>query len=298
MTDANKNIFDDINANKAKISKNVKKTVNEYLPYILLVANIVFRIILQLYDPKLVNPFSVVFVLDTITSLISTMFCYIVFIPQGELNERKTSLSYRPNCERWGELSSKIRTSGRLEAFRKYCNLQVELERKATRESIIANNTTYSYSEYEEQFAKLNKKELKQLKDAGKITSTDYKAFLKANSNIKIKPINSVLILSGVAHASYNDAGRDDGNYAAKWLIKRPLPILFTSILLNALSGSFIGLSGYSVIYSMVIDALFIVVASFVGYGVGVQSVQAENNKIKNRILFIESFLEGKTDEK
>ena len=287
-----KNIFADVNAEKNKITNTIKKTAKNYLPYILLILNIVFRIVLQLYEPTVVNPFTPVFVLDAITSVISTMFCYIVFIPLGEENERLNSPSYKPNCARWGELSAKIRTKGLLDSFRQYCREQLEVERREIKAVIIGNNTSFSFEEYTERYSELSKAELKDLYNKGELTKGEYKAIKRCNGKIKLKPINSVLILSGVARASYNDAGRDEGNYVLKWLAQRPIAIVIGSIALNALSAKFLGLSGFSVIYGMVIDALFVILASFVGYGAGEQAIRHKDDKIKNRILFIESFLE------
>lgn len=287
-----KNVFTEVNAGRSKLTNSIKKTAKAYLPYILLMLNIAFRIVLQLYDPEFVNPFTLVFLLDTITSLISTMFCYLVFIPLGENNERLNSPSYKSNCARWGELSAKIRTKGLLETFRNYCREQVEVERRDIREEIIGNNTTFSYNEYIEKFSQLNDEELKALFTNGELSKDEYKAILKCNNKIKVKPISSVLILSGVAKASYNDAGRDESRYIIKWLAERPVLMVFIGIALNALDGTFIGLSHYSVIYSMVIDVLFVILASFVGYGAGEQAIRDKDDKIKNRILFIESFLE------
>lgn len=287
-----KNIFSDVNANKFKIANTIKRTAKNYLPYILLMVNIAFRIVLRLYDTSVDNPFTMVFVLDAITSVISTMFCYVVFIPLGEENERLNSPSYKSNCARWGDLSAKIRTGGLLEKFRSFCQAQLEVEREEIKAVIIGNSTSFSFDEYTERFSQLSKKELKVLRDNGEVTKDEYKAILRCNAKIKVKPINSVLILSGVAKANYNDAGRDSSNFVLKWLAKKPLAIVAMSVAVNAISAKFIGLSGLSVIYEMVIDALFIIFASFVGYGAGEQAIRDKEDKIKNRILFIESFLE------
>ena len=287
-----KNVFSDVNEKKYKIANTIASATKAYLPYILLIVNIAFRIVIQLYDTRVVNPFTLIFALDAVTSVISTMFCYIVFIPLGEENEMLNSSSYKPNCARWGELSEKIRTKGLLESFRQYCQEQLEIERRETKAVIIGNNTTFSFDEYTERFSHLGDDELKELYKKGELTRGEYKAILKVNGKIKIKPINSVLILSGVRKANYNDAGRDDSNYLLKWLAKRPVAIVAISIIFNALSATFVGLSGYSVIYNMVIDTLCIIFASFVGYGAGEQAIRHKDDKIKNRILFIESFLE------
>lgn len=287
-----KNVFADVNAGRTKLANTIKRTAKNYLPYILLIVNIAFRIILRLYDTTVVNPFNSVFLLNSITSVISTMFCYIVFIPLGEENEKLNSPSYKPNCARWGELSTKIRTGGLLESFRKYCREQLEIERREIKAVIISNNTTFSFEEYIENFSHLSDKELKVLYKKGELSKEEYNAIRRCNGKIKVKPINSVLILSGVAKSNYNDAGRDEANFVLRWLAKKPLVIVAMSVLLNAISATFIGLSGFSVIYEMVVDALLIILASFVGYGAGEMAIRDKDDKIKNRILFIESFLE------
>ena len=287
-----KNIFADVNAEKNRITNSIKRTAKNYLPYILLIVNIVFRILLQLYTTEYENPLTLKFFLDTSTSLVSTMFCYIVFIPLGEANEKNNSLSYRTNCTRWGELSTRIRKNGMLEAFRTYCQEQLEIERKATKEAIIGNNTTFSFEEYIERFSHRSDEELKELYENGELTKEEYKAIKKCNGKIKVKPISSVLILTGVAKANYNDAGRDESNYIFRWLAQRPMLIVAVSIILNALSPKYVGFRDLAVIYAMVIDILFIILASFVGYGAGEESVRNKDDKVKSRILFLEGFLE------
>lgn len=286
-----KNIFADVNAEKNKITASLKKTATSYLPYILLVLIIVFRVLLEIFTTSIVNPFTPIFFLDTAISLALTIFCYVVFIPQGESSERLKSPSYKSNCSRWGELSAKIRTGGMLDSFRKYCREQLEIERREIKAVIIGNNTTISFEEYIERYSQLSDTELKDLYQKGELSKDEYKAIKKCNGKIKVKPINSVLILSGVAKASYNDAGRDDSSYVIKWLAQRPLWIVLFAIMINAISGSFTGLN-LSAIYGMILDTLSIVIASFVGYGAGEQAIRDKDDKVKNRILFIESFLE------
>lgn len=286
-----KNLFADVNASKDKVTTSIRKTVGNALPYILLALIIIFRVLLEIFQTSIVNPFTPVFFLDTSISIAVTIFCYIVFIPQGEKSERLNSPSYKPNCARWGELSTKIRTGGMLDSFRKYCREQLEIERREIKAVIIGNNTSFSFEEYTERFSRLGDEELKALYESGELTKEEYKAIRKCNSRIKVKPINSVLILSGVARANYNDAGRDEGNYILRWLTKRPLMAVLFAIITRGITGTFIGLN-VSVIYGMVLDTLSIIIASFVGYGAGEQAIRDKDDKIKNRILFIESFLE------
>ena len=288
----NSNVFTEINSGKDKVSGAIKRTIKAYLPYIILALSIAFRIVIRLYDTKIVNPFTAVFWIDTMTSCVTTIFCYIVFIPLGEENEKLSSPSYATNCKLWTELSGKIRLDGLLATFRKYCVAQREEERIDKRNAYILNDTALSLEEYEEKYAALSDEELKKLYESGELAKDEYKAIKHANGKISVKPINSVLILSGVAKATYNDAGRDEPSFILTWLAKRPFMMILMSIMLNGVSAAFVGLSGYSVIYDMVIDSLCIIVAAVVGYGAGQQAIRHREDKIKTRILFIESFLE------
>lgn len=288
-----KNIFADVNAEKDKITSSIKRTVGNYLPYILLAVIIICRIFLEVFQTDIVNPFTPIFFLETAINVGLTIFCYIVFIPQGKKNEIQNSASYKPNCTRWGELSAKIRTGGLLELFRQYCREQVEIERREIKAVIIGNNTTFSFDEYIEKFSHKSDEELEELYKNGELTKGEYKAIKKCNGKIKVKPINSVLILSGVAKANYNDAGRDDSTFLLKWFAQRPALTVVLAILVNTISGTFIGFEP-SFIYGMILDVLSIIMASFVGYGAGEQVIREKEDKIKNRILFLECFFENK----
>lgn len=286
-----KNVFADVNAGRTKLATTIKKTAANYLPYLLLVIIIACRVFLEVFHTSIVNPFTPIFFLDTAMSLSLTMFCYMVFIPQGKKNEMLNSLSYKANCARWSELSAKIRTGGLIDRFRSYCQQQIEVERQEIRAVIIGNHTTISFDEYIERYSSLNKRELKSIYKKGELSSEEYWAIKKCNGKIRVKPINSVLILSGVARASYNDAGRTDSAYIFKWMSQRPLLFMIFAILTKAIAGSYSGLNP-SALYGMVLDTLSIIIASFGGYGAGEQAIRDKDDKIKNRILYIESFLE------
>lgn len=288
-----KNVFAEVNAERNKVVSSIKKTVGNYLPYILLGLIIICRVVLEIFQTSIVNPFTPVFILETTISVGLTIFCYAVFIPQGKKNEIQNSASFKPNCTRWGELSAKIRTGGMLDSFRTYCREQVEIERREIKAVLIGNNTTFSFEEYTERFSQLSNEELKALYKKGELTKGEYKVIRKCNGKIKVKPINSVLILSGVSRANYNDAGRDESKYIFKWLARRPFLAVAFAIVVQGISGTFVGLNP-SAIYGMVLDMLSIVVSSFVGYGAGEQVVRDREDKIKNRILFLECFFESK----
>lgn len=286
-----KNVFSDVNAEKKKITSSIKKTVVNHLPYILLGIILFCRVLLEIFHTSIVNPFTPIFFLETAISVGLTIFCYIVFIPQGRENEIANSLSYKPNCARWGELSGKIRIGGMLDQFRKYCTDQLEFERREIKMLIIGNNTALSFEEYNERYSHLSRETLKAMYAKGSISKDEYYAIKKCNGRIKVKPINPVLILSGVAKSNFNDAGRDESSYIFKWLAKKPIYATVFSVVARGISGSFVGFNP-SAIYGMLLDIISIIMASFVGYGAGEQSVRDKEDRIKNRIIFLESFFE------
>ena len=285
------NLFDSVNQGSSKAIEAVKKKVSDYLPYILLILVIVLRCVLEIYTPGYNNPFTLVFFLDTTVSIAMTLLVYMIFIPQGTSKEKLSNLSYKENCTEWSKQTKKIRDEHRQGEFREYCVSQVEVERRERRMEIIGNNTTLTYEEYEAKYASMSREDLKIEYESGRLTKCEYRAILRANGNIKVKPINANLILLGVEKQSYNDAGRSKSNYLLRWMAKRPLLTLGFAIIVNMLSGGVVHFS-LAMFYGMIMDTLSLIVAAFVGYGAGEQSIRERNDSIKGKILFIYGFFE------
>ena len=137
----------------------------------------------------------------------------------------------------------------------------------------------------------MSKKDLKKECKNKAITKKEKRFFMKAQKNIKVLPINSNLILTGVERQHNNDAGRDTSNFILRWLAKRPFLTAGFVIVCKMLSGGKFEFDT-TMFYGMIMDTLSVILAAFVGYGAGEEAVRDHNNKIKGRILFINGFFE------
>lgn len=288
------NVFNEITETTDNVISKGKKIVQKYLIYVVLFFNIAIQVISKLYQIGFANPFTVEFCLELIISTIVTMICYVLFIPFGKADEKSKNPSIEENLSLWSKLTEKVR-NGYNDVFRLFCTEQVNYERKEAREIILGNNTLISYDKYAELYMGKSKKEIKVLVKCGELTAKEGRAINRANgyglfNPTQIKPINPIIILSGVKKQTLNDAGRTDSSYIARFLAKRPLLIFATTVALNAVSATFIG--DQNVILEMLISVLSVIVASICGYSAGQEDVREQNDKVKSRIFFISLFCE------
>ena len=287
------NAYARINDTKTEAIEKVKSGIQKYLIWIVLLFNIALEIMTRLYSFGFQNPFTPDFFMSVFIDTVSTMICYACFIIIGQNDEKKKSLTYINNVRAWGELSNEVR-SAHLQPFREFCVEQVNEERDEAKRLILANDTIIPFDVYKKEYEHLNKAELKQLYEQGTISKEEYRALYRANgfglfNPTKIKPINPVIILSGVAKTTLNDAGRSESNYVVRWLTARPILIFATTTVLNTITTSFVGVN-QNAILSMFISVLSIVVASIIGYGAGQQAVREREDRIKSRIIFLSLF--------
>lgn len=289
------NIFSTVTTGQEKAKNKVKEFILQNLIFIVLIFNIVLEIVSKLYRIGFKNPFSVEFFLELSVSITTSMICYICFIPFGKSDEKKNNPSFFSNIDLWGELSDAVR-NGFNNLFRLFCIEQLEIEREDKRRALIGNNTLISYEDYMEKYRGKSKKQINDLVLSGELSSNEAKAINQANGNsrinyVKVKPINPVIILSGVKKTQINDAGRVDSSYTISWLFSRPFVIFITNALINAITTYFIG-SWQNAIFDMLLSVLMVILASACGYSAGVTSIRKENDKVKSRILFLSLFTE------
>lgn len=288
---AYRTVNDGIEGAKSK----AQKVLQKYLIWVVLLFNVALEVVTRLYTFGFRNPFTLDFFLSVFLDTVTTMICYACFIVIGQMDEKKKSLTYAPNIKTWGELTEKVREK-HLEAFRIFCREQVDVERNEAKRLILGNATVISFEEYLEKYLEMGKKDLKNELISGRITKEEYKALYKANgfglfNPTKIKAINPVIILSGVAKGTLNDAGRTESNFVARWLTTRPLLIFATTTILNTISTTFVGME-QNAILGMFISVLSIIVASVIGYGAGQQAIRDKEDRVKSRIIFISLFLQ------
>lgn len=289
----NNNLYANINEEQNRAITRVKQSIQRYLIIVVLVFNILLEIISSLYTFGFRNPFTPEFFLELAVNTATTMICYACFIMVGQAEERKRTTMYSDNIKAWSKLSERVR-DGYLSAFRDFCEEQVTEERNEAKRLILGNNTVISFEEYVEKYSLLNRKQLKGLYKEQRISKEEYKALNRANgfgtfNPTKIKPINPVIILSGVAKATINDAGRKESSFVARWLSTRPLLIFFSTALINAITTTFMG-AGKNAILDIFLSVLMIVISSVVGYGAGQSAVKDKDDRVKSRIIFLSLF--------
>ena len=279
-----------LNATREKATGFLK----DHLMLIILLVNIITQIVNELWKTSFEeNPFTLAYFLDLIVSIATSMMCYTSFIPLGISDEKKQLQSYHPNKTLWGKLSDIIR-NGHNELFRKFCITQTEQERDDKRRQIVCDNTLIGYDEYLKDYFNLDKYEINKLVEQGKLTKKEAKWINIANGNrrkwaTKVKPINPVIILSGVEKGVINDAGRNNGNYIVQKVAIRPFIMVIISMAFTLLTHATNTYMGFN-LYTIAMDVLKLILASFLGYTAGVNSVRKDNDKTKQRILFINVF--------
>lgn len=274
---------------KQELSAFAKKTFRDYYPYFILVFDILFTVASKLFTASLVDFFTADYFINLVTTVATTMLCYSTFLPYGYSTERLLP-EYSASYTRWVELSRKVR-NGMTEEFILYCKASVDRERENRRRAIVENNTLISFAVYAENYARLSSKQLKALYREGKLQKNEYRAFLRANSRLRVKPINPILALSGTKTAEMNDAMRHGGNRNAISIASRPFAMVATSVIFSAFAGRFTGLNSFSAFFAMLYTILMIILSSVLGYSKGSDNAKKELDLVKVRIIFLETFL-------
>ena len=81
------NLYSEITDSKDNMIAKSKRYIQKYLIYIVLIFNMAVRIVTELYKVGFANPFTVKFILELIISTITTMICYVCFIPFGKKSD-------------------------------------------------------------------------------------------------------------------------------------------------------------------------------------------------------------------
>lgn len=290
-----KNLVYTVSDAQTSLSRKLINGIQSHLMGIALFANIAISVVTQLYQIGFKNPFSIEYLLGLSLTLTMSMVTYCCFIPFGKREEAQMNKSYGQNVNVWARLTETVRT-GCNELFAKFCRDQLEIEREDKRKALIGNNTLIDYSYYESEYKGKSKAYIKNLVRAGQLTKIEARAINRANGNslinfVSVKPINPVIILSGVKSNQINDAGRTSNLYAANSIISRPFIILVVSIITESITSTFMG-GGASIAFDICIGILKIVSSAVLGYGVGVNAIRQENEKVKSRILFLSLFAE------
>ena len=281
--------FESYDAASTVFTDKVKKVVVDFFPYLLMLANILFMVLNALFTVSLKNPFTPDNISKTLMNCATSTLAYACFVGYGDRSTKKNMVQYQQNLKVWGETSDRIRRGSFFEAFLVYCKTAVEEERAEKRIAIVVNNTRISLKDYNELYSKMSNGELRRQVRDGVISSHDAHYIRKANGNIRVKPINPLLLLCGSKAENLNDAGRAQDASAVKSILGRPLTIIISSIVVESVFCVFGGWS-MATLYNMCAYAFLIFVSCFLGFEKGASNARKTNEAVLNRIVFLERF--------
>ncbi len=223
-------------------------------------------------------------------SLVIAFMSYYTLFPIGAKTERAESKTYTKVIEKWKTLSERVRNGGLMELFYKFGFIRVVEERQELR-FLCIDAAGIPMSVYEEKYASLGFKELKKLWRSGELTKKQIKYIRAAEGEFRVKPINTSLILSGLAIKNPNDAGRRRAKEL--WGYGRPLLILITTAAQLLIEFSYDRPNSFGEYFVDVFINVFMVVSwSFAGFRFGIEKAQEEESDASGRTEFIEMFLE------
>ncbi len=284
------NIFERYDSAADAVTTKVKAFVTDFFPYLLVLINIVFMVVNTLYEVGFQNPFASGTLIKTLLNCATSTLSYGCFVTYGENYAKRTMKGYLENCDVWAATSTRIRTGPHFEAFLDYCKEMVEKEREERRIAIITNRTRITVKEFNDIYRGMSRKDLLSLVREGKISRTEAHFILKASGNIRVKPINPLILLCGTRMNNLNDAGRAEGGSAVKSIALKPLITLTFSIVVGGISCVYTGVADGSAIFQMLCSAFLILTSALMGYSAGYNNVVKTNDAIKSRIVFIERF--------
>ena len=225
------NIFQATSDAQNQVIEKLRKGIQKYLIFIVLIFVIALQIVVRLYKFGFQNAFTEEFFANFTLDTISTTVAYICIYPFGRNGEQLRSLTFMDNFNLWSKLSDIVRT-GYLVMFKNFCSEQVAEEREEEKKFIISNCTIIPYEVYKAEYEGKSKADLKSLVNDRTITKEDYKAIIKANK-VRIKPISALVILSGTKRTSINDAGRTEGSLLWLKAILRPSIAIIVAAVTN-----------------------------------------------------------------
>lgn len=270
--------------------KGIMTKVSKWKSVAVLGALLLITLVLPLASFSFVNPLSIDFVINAVYSLILATTCYYIFAPMSAKSERLESVSYKTISGKWSNLSRQIRREGLLTAFYRFCSARREEEREE-RKSMYIEAACIPREIYDEKYAGLTVKELKELKRKGELTKSQFNYLKMANGEIKVLPINASMILTGTKMENVNDAGRDRRN---KWMATlKPVTLILTMFvrgIIHVMGNTDLSFLDY--VTSIMTTVSIVVTWSFAGFRYGISQVRDEEQLMTGRTAFIHLFLE------
>ena len=275
-----------------RASNKAKKLFSDYLNGLILTVCIAFTIALPLVTIKVVNPFSLEFLANTVYNIISTYLCYVLFIPQGKKDELKRNTVYAERLADFKKICAQLRTNKMLSSFVEYCR-DLPDEKRKDRRKLYVNNACIEWDVYLEKYSHLRVKEdFKPYLKSKELCRQQVKWLMKANNRIDIKPINPSLILTEINGNVLDDVGTQQLTYEQIAKVKQPVQLAVMSIVLSSAVLVPTNAVGIGVVITIIIRILGVCIASFSGFSVGAGQIRWENDQIQLKRTFIDIFLE------
>lgn len=278
----------------------IMKVTKDFMPFIILLINIIFAIVVSLYSPSLQNPFTGQFFVKLLKNYLTTMVCYYFFVKSGWNNEALVCTTYKEITETWQKIGTIVR-SKHIDRFVEYCREQVEKEITERRHYYILNYTLISVQRYEEEYKHLPADKIDQMVLNGELTKKEGKYIKKANAHHRIRPINPMLIVCGSELAHTNDVGRSGMSHSTMAILSRPVTMFAFAAVISMVNGDWHGVDKASVILDMISSVFMIILSSVMGYSSGASAFHKDHEVIKGRVYFMERFMkdiEEETEEK
>lgn len=270
--------------------KGVLSKLSKWRSVMVMGAMAIAALVFPLISTGFVDPFSVDFWFNAVYSLAIATLSYYMYAPFGTRSERLESTTYEKVIKRWTALSGQVRDDGLIEAFYEFCGVRREEER-AERKALFIEAAGLPVRIYEELYAGLTPKQLKQKQREGELTRQQVKYLIAANGKIKVLPINPSMILSGLKVKNINDVGRKKRHKLFGLL--RPLTLIVTMVIRSAIEiGGNEYISFVDYIAQAVTDLFTIVMWSFAGFRYGISMVRDEEQTVNGRSEFLSMFLE------
>ena len=308
----NKDVFETVTE---KFSGGIKKTKNvfkQFLNYILLFALILVTAVLSFSTQEIVNPFSPDYLINLAYLIIINIFSMASFIPQGENNEKSKNTSYNNNLVSWGEKSTQIRNDKLIVKFRIFCKELTERLRKEKKDNYLYD-ATLDFDFYNKYLRQVSNKKLKKFLKPTEIkllvlnTETNKKEeqifvfqlswrqialIKKFRGIIKVLPINPARVLTGSNKIDQYEVARNKIPYKETEIIKKVSMLISWSVLMASIILVPTNSIGWAAIYTFVFRVFSIISWAFVGFYTGVNQIKRDNQDIKDRIIFMDEFLE------
>lgn len=282
--------YEELSHKSESLKERLAALLRENFAFLILALNIAVSVVLRLFSPWVNNPFNADFFITLATNVLTSMFSYCIFISYGQRAEKSSMQGYKENCSAWSLLSGRVR-NGMSPEFDSYCRKRASDEREERRRAIIENNTMIGYGKFESEYRGKSVAEISALVKSGTLNRREARYVNRANRQIRVKPINPLIILCGIKISSLNDAGRDGLAPSTVSIISRPVGTFLLNACISMLHGEWSGVSTGEEIFDMIFSVLMIIISSVMGYSSGVGAARKEHSKIKGRIFFLENFL-------